>query len=344
MEKPLVLQVLTEAKACEQVPVWAMRQAGRVLASYRKIRAEIGDFKQMIQTPELAAEITHLPIRDLEVDAAIIFSDILVVPEAMGFPYYIHEGKGPYLPHTISSAQDVKKLASVSPEETLHYVLKALSLTKRALPANVTLIGFSGAPWTLLAYLLEGGGSRTFTRARSFLYNEPVAAHKALDRITQAVISYLIAQKNHGADALQLFDTLAEVLSPTLYAEFGLPYVQRIAAAVQVTHTPLIVFAKGVALDTILSLPCEAINLDERTEARDARQQAAPLRKVLQGQLDPALLYAPKERIMQETHQLLQTMGNYPYIANLGHGLYPDIPEENLRFWIKCVKAYPQKP
>ena len=344
MEKSLVLRVLTEAKACERVPVWAMRQAGRVLASYRKIRAETGDFKKMIQTPELATEITCLPIQDLEVDAAIVFSDILVVPEAMGFPYRMYEGKGPYLPQVIEDAEDVKKLLPISPKEQLKYVLDTLSLTRRALPSHVSVIGFSGAPWTLLAYLLEGGGSKTFTRARSFLYHEPSAAHEALDRITQAVIDYLIAQKASGADILQLFDTLAEILSPSLYKEFGLPYVQKISAAMQKADIPLIVFAKGAPLSHILALPCKGVSLDWHTEAHTARKQATPLGKVLQGQLDPALLYAPKERILQETHQLLQTMKDYPYIANLGHGLYPDIPEEHVRFWVKCVKAYPQKP
>ena len=339
-EDALLLQVL-KGKCTTPVPVWAMRQAGRVLASYRKLRNKVGDFKRMVNTPALATEITLLPVQDLGVDAAIIFSDILVIPEAMGFPYKIKEGHGPYFTKYLRTEKDVEQLQTVAVEEQLSYVLEALTLTRRALPKHIPLIGFSGAPWTILAYLLEGGGSTTYSRARSFLYQHPKAAHNALTRISVAVIDYLKAQGRSGADCLQLFDTLAEKLPPALYAEFGLPYVRRVAHALQgVSHPPFLLFVKGGyhTLADLCKLPCAGISIDWATPLVMARDMLASHQKVLQGNFDPALLYAPREQIANEVRNMLQQMEGQPYIANLGHGLYPDIPEDNVRFWVETVQ------
>ena len=343
-KEALVLQLLRGERAA-RVPVWAMRQAGRTLASYRRLRAKVGDFRHMIRTPALATQVTLLPIEDLGADAAIIFSDILVIPEAMGFPYKMEEGRGPYFEQYLQCTEDVEQLRPVVAEESLGYVLETVRLTRRALPAHVPLIGFSGAPWTLLAYLLEGSGSKTYSRARSFLYQQPEAAHTALQRISAAVVNYLCAQVRSGADCLQLFDTLAEQLPPALYTEFGLPYLRQIATAVQAQGCgPLMVFAKGAgyALKALTELPCEALSIDWMTPMSIARQAANG--KVLQGNFDPALLYAPRQRIATETQALLRKMEGHPYIANLGHGLYPDTPEDNVRFWMDCVKSYPNCP
>lgn len=344
-QEALILQVLWR-KPTSRVPVWAMRQAGRVLARYRKLRAEIGDFKHMISHPELATQITLLPVEDLGVDAAIIFSDILVVPEAMGFPYTIHAGQGPYFRDYIQKPDDVARLRPLVPEESLSYVLEALRLTRRALPAHIPLIGFSAAPWTLLAYLLEGAGSRSYSRARRFLYQHPQAAHHALQQLSTAIVAYLSAQGRSGADCLQIFDTLAEVLPPSLYAEFGLPYLKQVAHALQHRPPPLLVFVKGAhyALKALAELPCAGLSIDWMTPIATARRILAPYQKIIQGNFDPALLYAPRSHIIDETQALLQAMKDYPYIANLGHGVYPDTPEENLRLWVETVQAYPNKP
>ena len=341
----LILQLL-EGEQVERVPVWAMRQAGRTLASYRQLREEVGDFRRMVRTPEIATQATLLPVEELGTDAAIIFSDILVLPEAMGFPYEMEEGRGPYFTDYIQHVGDVERLRSVVVEEDLAYVLEALRLTRKELPLQVPLIGFSGAPWTLLAYLLEGGGSKTYSRARSFLYREPTAAHEALSRISKAVVAYLGAQGRSGADCLQLFDTLAGMLPPVLYAEFGLPYLKQIAVALKKRSSPpLLVFAKGAAhsLSALSRLPFEGLSIDWETPMSEARR-LVPKKKVLQGNFDPALLYAPRARIAAEVERLLEEMKDRRYIANLGHGLYPDTPEENLRFWVECVKKYGHKP
>ena len=342
--KSLIIELL-EGRSSSRVPVWAMRQAGRVLSRYRRLRAEIGDFKQMIQTPELATQVTLLPVEDLGTDAAIIFSDILVIPEAMGFPYQMAEGRGPYFDNYLQSAKDVQKLRPIVVEESLSYVLKALSMSKSALASDIALVGFSGAPWTLLAYLLEGGGSRNYSRARRFLYQEPEATHEALSRISEAVIAYLQAQGRSGADCLLLFDTLAEQLPPALYKEFGIRYLRQIATALQGNdHPPLLIFAKGAhhALADLAEIPCAGLSIDWMTPMSEAKRLVST-EKVLQGNFDPALLYASRTRIASEVHHLLSEMKDRAYIANLGHGLYPDTPEENVKFWVECVQNYPNR-
>ena len=341
----LMMRVLA-GEAVARPPVWAMRQAGRVLKRYRALRARVGSFKDMVKDPSLVAEITCMPLEDLGVDAAIIFSDILVIPEAMGFPYLMEEGRGPYFEHFIRRQSDVEALQEVRVEKDLGYVMEGLRLSRLALPKEVPLIGFSGAPWTLLAYLLEGGGSKTYGRARGFLYTYPRLAHQALEKITEAVISYLRAQRVHGADILQLFEPLAEVLPVCLYKEFGLRYVKRICEAMASlppeAGAPLFVFVKGgrPMLDELAALPCAGLSIDWMTPLAEAVAVLKKTGKVLQGNFDPAFLYASKDHIEQEVIRVLKETEGIPYVANLGHGLYPDIAEDRVRHWVKVVQGY----
>ena len=243
----------------ERYPVWLMRQAGRILPEYRAVRASVSGFKELAETPALAAEVTVQPVDLLGVDAAIIFSDILVVPDAMGLPYQMIEKKGPWFENTIRSEADLKKLdENIDVEERLSYVLQALSITKRELNGRVPLIGFAGAPWTILCYMVEGSGSKTFSETRKLLYTKPKLAHELLQRITDVTIAYLKAQLKHGADALQLFDSWAGILGHKQYQEFGMPYIQQIVNAID---GPFTVFSKGAyrALPSLMDLSCTTI-------------------------------------------------------------------------------------
>ena len=240
-QNDLLIRVARKLPA-ERTPVWLMRQAGRVLPEYRKVRETAGDFKTMVKTPELAAEVTVQPVDILGVDAAIIFSDILVIPEAMGLNYEMEEKRGPVFPKKIRSAADLKSLHVASADE-LSYVLDAIRVTKKELNGRVPLIGFAGAPWTIFSYMIEGSGSKTFSAAKKVLYTQPDFAHKLLDMITRSTINYLQAQVRAGADIIQIFDSWAGILGPEQYNEFALPYIARICDAV--TEVPKIVFAKG---------------------------------------------------------------------------------------------------
>ena len=226
----------------ERIPVWLMRQAGRILPEYREIRKKSGGFKNLVQTPELAAEVTIQPVDILGVDAAIIFSDILVIPEAMGLPYQIIESKGPWFDSPVQSSADIKKL-KIAKADDLSYVMDAISLTKKRLNSRVPLIGFAGAPWTIFSYMIEGKGSKTFSEAKKFLYTEPKLAHELLNKITGSTINYLLGQIKAGADIVQVFDSWAGVLSPSQYSEFSLRYIKEICYAI--TEVPVIIFAKG---------------------------------------------------------------------------------------------------
>ena len=322
----------------ERTPIWLMRQAGRVLPEYRAVREQVGGFKQLVETPELAAEVTIQPVDILGVDAAIIFSDILVIPEAMGLSYEVIEAKGPTFEKTIRSSADVDRLRIAQPEN-LQYVMDALQITKKELAGRVPLIGFAGAPWTILAYMVEGKGSKTFAVAKKFLYTEPALAHRLLEKITQSTINYLKGQIAAGADIVQLFDSWAGLLSPEQYDEFSLRYIRNICEAI--TEVPVIVFAKGAffAREAMGKLPCSVIGLDWNMEI-DASRQLIGSQKTLQGNMDPCLLYAPHEKIVEETHRMLRAFGPSRHIANLGHGLYPDIEKEKVRFFIDTVKSF----
>lgn len=325
----------------ERTPVWLMRQAGRILPEYRALRARLSGFKELVETPDLAAEVTIQPVDALDVDAAIIFSDILVVPEAMGLTYEMIEARGPLFPETIKTAQDVARMRVADPEEHLGYVLEAIRVTKRALNGRVPLIGFAGAPWTILAYMVEGHGSKTFSKARRLLYTNPALAHELLRKITDTTIAYLRAQVQAGANLIQVFDSWAGILPPAHYAEFSTRYIAEICAAIP--EVPVTVFAKGAfwAVGDFAQLSCRTIGLDWNQDPRTVRPLVGD--KTLQGNLDPCALYGTREQVRQATIQMLDQFGPYHHIANLGHGVYPDTDPDNVRVFIDTVKEYSVK-
>jgi len=322
----------------ERAPVWLMRQAGRVLPEYRATRIKAKNFIEFVKNPQLAAEVTIQPVDILGVDAAIIFSDILVIPEAMGLPYQMIEAKGPNFVNIIKNKTDIDNL-KIAEATDLDYVMQALKLTKKNLNNRVPLIGFAGAPWTLLAYMVEGSGSKTFSKAKQFLYTEPQLAHQLLEKITQSTINYLKGQVFAGADLLQLFDSWAGVLSEKMFYEFSLSYISKICDALS-PLVPVTVFAKDAhyAVKKISETSCNTIGLDWTINPLTAR--TASNGKSLQGNADPCLLYANEKTIINETHLMLKAFGKQNYICNLGHGLYPDIDKEKVKLFVNIVKDY----
>jgi uroporphyrinogen decarboxylase len=334
----ILLRTLKGQKV-ERPPVWLMRQAGRILPQYRTLRSSLSGFKELVTTPKLAAEVTIQPVDELGVDAAILFSDILVIPEAMGLNYEMEEKKGPCFPKTIQNQKDILNLLSGEvAAENLGYVYEAIKITKQQLAGRVPLIGFSGAPWTLLAYMVEGGGSKTFSKAKKFLYTQPEVAHKLLGMITETVVAYLNNKVKAGVDAVQLFDSWAGILSPALFREFSLPYIQQICERVQ--GVPKIVFAKDgwFSLEELGALDCQAIGLDWTVSPQLGRKLVGPS-KVLQGNLDPCVLYAPAATIRRQTEEMIGNFGSQ-HIVNLGHGVYPDTPLDNVKCFVETVKNY----
>jgi len=323
----------------ERPPVWLMRQAGRILPQYRALRSQLSGFIELVSTPDLAAEVTVQPIDELGVDAAIIFSDILVIPEALGLKYTMVEKVGPRFPEVIGSMADVDKLrpAHAAPGH-LGYVYDALDATKKLLNNRVPLIGFAGAPWTLFAYMVEGGGSKTFSKARAMLYRDPKLAHALLEKIALATAAYLKGKIHHGADLIQLFDSWAGVLPPAHYQEFSLRYLDLIIQELG-DEVPITVFAKDArhALPRIGQLACDVVQLDWIADPVRARTQVPG--KVFQGNLDPVQLYAPQEEIVQATNKMIDAFGG-KHIVNLGHGVYPDTPLDGVKTFVNTVKAY----
>jgi len=326
----------------ERVPVWTMRQAGRILPEYRELRAKLSGFIELVTTPHLAAEVTIQPVDRLGVDAAIIFSDILVIPEAMGLPYEMIEKVGPRFPQTIQTESDIKKMSTDGIEEKLRYVTDAISITKKELNGRVPLIGFAGAPFTIFCYMIEGKGSKTFSKPRALLYENPKLAHQLLQKITDATIIYLKAQIKAGADIIQVFDSWAGVLGLEQYREFSLNYIEQIVNAI--TEVPTIVFAKdqhAVRAD-FGKLNCNVIGLDWTMPIEESRKLIGN-DKVLQGNLDPCVLYGSYEDIERETKKMLTSFaqnGHGKHIANLGHGVYPDLDFNKVKHFIDTVKAW----
>ncbi len=338
IKNDILLRVL-QGQAVERPPVWLMRQAGRILPQYRSLRANLSGFKELVTTPSLASEVTLQPVDELGVDAAILFSDILVIPEAMGLGYEMEERKGPSFPKVVENADDVANLLEGNAAALhLDYVYEAVKLTKKSLAGRVPLIGFSGAPWTLMAYMTEGGGSKTFSKAKKFLYTQPELAHQLLDKLANTIISYLNHKIEAGVDAVQLFDSWAGVLSPEQYREFSFPYIKKICDNVQ--GVPKIVFAKDgwFALPEMANLDCQAIGLDWTVNPQLGREWVGP-NKVLQGNLDPCALYAPAPKIRQVTERMILDFKS-KHIVNLGHGLYPDTPLSNVKCFVDTVKNF----
>ena len=321
-------------------PVWLMRQAGRILPEYRAVRQKLSGFKELVETPSLAAEVTLQPVDILGVDAAILFSDILVVPDAMGLTYEMIEQRGPFFPQTIRSEQQLT-LLDENPDvlDRLSYVFEAIKLTKKELNDRVPLIGFAGAPWTIFCYMVEGKGSKTFSESRKLLYTNPQLAHELLERITDFTIEYMRQQQLSGVDALQLFDSWAGILGRDQYSEFGLKYVHKIASAFR--GFPFTVFSKGAvaSLPDIAKIESTAIGLDWNMDIQETRNLVGETR-TLQGNLDPCLLYAKDSIIVNETNKLLDSFKSQRHIVNLGHGVYPDVDPEKVKILIKTVKDY----
>ena len=323
-------------------PVWLMRQAGRYLPEYRAVR-ERADFLTMVGTPELAAEVTLQPVNIIGVDAAIIFSDILVIPQAMGMTLSVDEGVGPRFHDPLRSPADFDRLRDVPPEEGLPYVLEALRLARRELANRVPLIGFAGGPWTLMSYMVEGGGSKSFSMAKRLLVEDPRRAHELLARLAEAVGAFLISQVKAGAQAVQLFDSWSGALGPRDFREFVLPYLSRAARVARTAGAPVIVFAPGSgwALEEIASeTGADVLGIDWQTDAADARRRLPASRVTLQGNLDPCWLYASPSLIRERTHRMLDEFGGRSHIANLGHGILPDVPVGHARAFVEAVQEW----
>lgn len=324
-----------QGQITERSPVWVMRQAGRILPEYREVRASLSGFKELVETPDLAAEVTVQPVDILGVDAAIIFSDILVIPEAMGLTYEMIKGKGPHFPQTIQSSTDIDGL-NVADGSELKYVYDAISETRKRLNGRVPVIGFAGAPFTILCYMIEGQGSKTFSNARRWLHASPKDAHKLLEKITASTINYLKLQVEAGVSLYQVFDSWAGVLSEDLYNEFCIPYLERIAQ--EVDQVPRTIFAKGAhfATEALMNSSYNTIGLDWTMDPTNVRKVNPS--KVLQGNLDPTLLYAEDEVIVQKTNEMLSKFSGGAHIANLGHGVYPDTDWKKVKLFIDTIK------
>ncbi len=338
LKNDLLLKAL-RGETVSRPPVWMMRQAGRYLPQFRKLREKY-DFFTRVKTPELACEITLQPINVIGVDAAIIFSDILVIPQAMGLEVLIEEGKGPVLPKVISTKKDVANLSINNIAEKLDYVCKAIALSKKELNGRVPLIGFAGAPFTLLCYMIEGKGSKTFDKAKEFCFTNSILAHQLLKKITSATIDYLKAQVKAGVDCVQLFDSWSGLLSPEDFTEFAFPYQKEIADALS-PLCPVILFPKGswYALKQLSKTSASGIGIDWCITPQMAREQVGN-NITLQGNYDPARLLTSPKAIQQDVKKMIDAFGVQRYIVNLGHGILPDVPVENAKAFVDAVKNY----
>jgi len=327
----------------DKTPVWMMRQAGRYLPEYKATRAKAGDFMSLCRNAELACEVTLQPLRRFDLDAAILFSDILTVPDAMGLGLYFAEGEGPKFARPITCKKDVDNLIMPDPEGELQYVMNALRTIRRELQGAVPLIGFSGSPWTLATYMVEGGSSKAFTKIKKMAFAEPQTLHLLLDKLADSVIAYLNAQIAAGAQSLMIFDTWGGVLSPRDYNDFSLQYMAKIVDGLQRTYNgkkiPVTLFTKngGQWLEAIADTGCDAIGLDWTVDMASAKARVGE-RVALQGNMDPSMLYAPAERIRQEVATILQGFGKGSgHVFNLGHGIHLDVPPENAKIFVDAV-------
>ena len=338
LKNDLLLRALRKEKV-ERPPVWMMRQAGRYLPDYMKLKSRY-DFFTRVQTPELACEITLQPIDQIGVDAAIIFSDILVIPQAMGTTVLMEEGKGPSLPNIINTQKDIDALITDNIEDSLGYVMKALTLIKQELNGRVPLIGFAGAPFTILCYMVEGKGSKTWEKAKQFCFTQPHLAHQLLQKITDITIKYLKAQTKAGADVVQVFDSWSGCLSPQDFKIFAQPYLVQIADALK-DDAPVILFPKGswYALEDLSNSSASGLGIDWCISPQKARELTNNI-ITLQGNFDPAKLLLPIPEIKKAVHEMINAFGVQNYIANLGHGITPNIPVDNAKAFVEAVKEY----
>lgn len=341
IKNDLFLKAL-RGETVERPPVWMMRQAGRYLPDFMKLKAKY-DFFIRCRTPELATEITVMPIKQVGPDAAILFSDILVIPQAMNIEVQMKPNLGPWLPNPIRTTKDVENVIVPDVQETLGYVMDAIKMTKKELNNEVPLIGFAGSPWTILCYAVQGQGSKNFDIAKKFCFTNPAAAHDLLQKITDTTIAYLKAKVAAGVDAVQIFDSWGGMLSPTDYQIFSWKYIQQIIDALK-DETHVIAFGKGCwfALDDMAKSGASALGIDWTCSARNARYLSGG-KITLQGNFDPSRLYSPPAEIKKMVHTMIDEFGKDLYIVNLGHGILPDIPVENARAFIDAVKEYNPK-
>jgi uroporphyrinogen decarboxylase len=342
LKNDILLRALLR-QAVDRTPVWIMRQAGRYLPEYLKTRAAAGSFMDLCQTPELACEVTLQPLRRFNLDAAIIFSDILTIPDVMGLKLFFVAGEGPKFEHPIRTAEDIRKLPSPDVNESLGYVMDAISLTRRELDGKVPLIGFSGSPWTLATYMIEGGSSKTFSKAKKLIYQDPEIAHQLLEKLAATVTDYLNAQIEAGAQAVQIFDTWGGALSAQAYQDFSLRYMKQIVSGLKRENegrrVPVILFSKGCStqLEGLADTGCDALGVDWTISLGEARSRVGD-RVALQGNLDPSVLLANRKVIRREVSETLNSFGQGDgHVFNLGHGITPDVDPENLSALISAV-------
>ena len=341
-------------QSVDMTPIWMMRQAGRYLPEYRETRTRAKDFLTLCQTPELACEVTLQPLARFPLDAAILFSDILTIPDAMGLGLYFAEGEGPGFERPLRTQADIAKLGIPDPNETLRYVLDAVSLIRRELDGRVPLIGFSGSPWTLATYMVEGGTTKNFSHVKGLMFEQPKAMHALLDTLAQAVSAYLNAQIAAGAQAVMIFDTWGGILTTRDYLEFSLSYMQQIVHNLtreqDGQHVPVILFTKdgNEWLESLAATGCDAVGLDWKLPIGTVRERIGD-KVALQGNMDPCLLYASPERIRDEVATILASFGHgNGHIFNLGHGIHPQVKPDHVSALVEAVhtlsRAYHSSP
>ncbi|VEB22479.1 uroporphyrinogen decarboxylase [Avibacterium volantium] len=332
----------------DMTPVWMMRQAGRYLPEYKATRAQAGDFMSLCRNAELACEVTLQPLRRYDLDAAILFSDILTIPDAMGLGLSFGAGEGPKFARPIENKSAVENLPIPDPEQELQYVMNAVRTIRRELKGEVPLIGFSGSPWTLATYMVEGGSSKAFTKIKKMLYTEPQTLHLLLDKLADSVALYLNAQIKAGAQSVMIFDTWGGVLAHREYLEFSLQYMQKIVENL-IRHNegrkvPVTLFTKGggLWLEHIANTGCDAVGLDWTVDLADAKKRIGH-KVALQGNMDPSVLYASPERIEQEVRSILADFGEGSgHVFNLGHGIHQDVPEISPKIFVDAIHQYSQ--
>ena len=328
----------------DKTPVWVMRQAGRYLPEYREIRAKAGDFMTLCSTPDLACEVTLQPLRRYDLDAAIIFSDILTIPDAMGLGLHFVPGEGPKFKNVIRSAADIAKLGVPDMEDSLRYVMDAIRVTRREINGKVPLIGFSGSPWTLACYMVEGGSSKDFSKVKGMMFDAPEKMHALLVVLAKSVIAYLNAQIAAGAQSIMLFDTWGGALGQSNYQRFSLAYMQQIVAGLTRENdgrvVPVTLFTKGGGqwLEVMADTGVDGVGLDWTTDIGSARQRIGN-KVTLQGNMDPCVLYASPDRVEQEVSSVLASFGESKtgHVFNLGHGIHPTVDPENMTRLVDSV-------
>lgn len=345
LKNNLIIKALLR-EPIDRTPIWVMRQAGRYLPEYLRTRKEAGSFMNLCRTPELACEVSLQPLRRFGLDAAIIFSDILTIPDAMGLGLYFSEGEGPKFEKAIESRSDIENLPRPDMDQELAYVMDAIRLLRQELNGSVPLIGFSGSPWTLATYMVEGGSSKSFGRIKKLIYDDPAAAHLLLEKLADSVTDYLNAQIQSGAQVLQIFDTWGGILSPECFEEFSLRYLQRIVSGLIREHQneriPVILFCKGsnAHLEAQADTGCDALGVDWTISLAEARTRVGQ-RVALQGNLDPAVLLANPGVIADEAKRVLGSFGHGSgHVFNLGHGITPDVNPEHLQALIDSVAEF----